>query len=130
MKKLLVLLAAVVLVLTLASCATPADTVSHNLSEDAEQFKILRKVIFYNSITGEYMYAMEGYCSIVADVADEQLEVTCEIGKGTYVKHFLGISDNVSYMVLQVDAVSVSSYHYKVYLRPETLIPAVELDVE
>lgn len=129
MKKLLLIIAVLLITLSLSAC-DPADTVSTNLSKEADHFNIMRKIVFYNVITGEYMYAMEGYCSIEADTADEQLEVTCEIGKSTYVKHFLGISDNVSYMVIQLEAVDVSAYHYKIYLRPQTLIPDIEIDVE
>lgn len=130
MKKLLLLIIVLMATFTLAGCDLEADVVSENLSTEADQFKILRKVVFYNVITGEYMYAMEGYCSIEADTADEQLEVTCKLGEDSYVKHFLGISDNVSYMVLQIDGANVSTNHYKIYLRPQTLIPSVELDVE
>ena len=129
MKKLLVLLAALVLVFTMAGC-TPADQVSENLSKEADHFEILRKIVFYNGITDEYMFAMEGYCSIEADTLDNQLEVTCKIGSGQYEKHFLGLSDNVSYMVLQLETANVSEYHYKVYFRPQSLIPSIELDVE
>ena len=129
MKKLLLFITVLLMAVTLAGC-TPADQVSDNLSKEADHFNILRKVVFYNSITGEYMYVIEGYCSIEADMADEQLEVTCEIEKEGYVKHFLGISDNVSYMVLQLEAADVSAYHYKIYFRPQAIIPNIELDVE
>jgi hypothetical protein len=129
MKKLLVILVAILLVFTMSGC-TPADQVSDNLSKEADHFNILRKIIFYNVITGEDMYVIEGYCSIYADTLDEQLEVTCEINKGEYIKDFLGVSDNVSYMVLQVDPKNVSAYHYKVYLRPQTVLPSIEWDVE
>ena len=129
MKKLLLFITVLLLAFTLTGCA-PADRVSDNLSKEADHFNILRKVVFYNSITGEYMYVIEGYCSIEADTLDEQLEVTCEIEEDTYIKHFLGISDNVSYMVLQLEPVEVSAYHYKVYFRPQAIIPSIELDTE
>lgn len=129
MKKLVLVIMVLLATFTLSGC-TSADQVSDNLSKEADHFNILRKVVFYNSITGEYMYVIEGYCSIEADMADEQLEVTCEIDREGYVKHFLGISDNVSYMVLQLDAVDVSAYHYKIYFRPQAIIPSIEMDIE
>ena len=129
MKKLIVIIMALMVVATLGAC-TPADQVSDNLSKEADHFEILRKIVFYNGITDEYMFAMEGYCSIEADMNDEQLEVTCKIGAGQYEKHYLGLSDNVSYMVLQLETADVSEYHYKVYFRPQSLIPSIELDVE
>lgn len=129
MKKVLLVVVLILTAISLTGCTT-AETVSNNLSEDADQFKILRKVIFYNVITGEYMHVIEGFCSIEADTIDEQLEVTCKIAEGEYIKDYLGLSDNTAYMVLQVDPANVSPYHYKVYLRPETLIPDIEIDLE
>ncbi len=129
MKKILLVITVLLITLSMSAC-TPADQVSDNLSKEADHFNILRKVVFYNGITDEYMFAMEGYCSIEADTVDNQLEVTCEVGKDEYEKHFLGLSDNVTYMVLQLETANVSAYHYKIYFRPQTLIPSIELDVE
>jgi hypothetical protein len=75
------------------------------------------------------MHVIEGYCSIEADTLDDQLEVTCKTSPTTYIKDYLGISDNTSYMVLQVDGANVSPYHYRVILRPRVLLPTIELDV-
>lgn len=47
-----------ILALFLASCSD-ADTVSRNLSIEADYFKVERRVIFYNGITGEYMLTIE-----------------------------------------------------------------------
>lgn len=129
MKRILLVLLMAVTLLGVSACSE-ADVVANNLSKDAEEFKVLRKVVFYNGITDEYMFAIEGFCSIYADNEDEQLEVTCMVGEGLYEKHYLGLSDNVSYMVLQLDPSIVDPYHYKVYLRPQTLIPDIELDTE
>ena len=114
---------------TMGAGCDAADVASQNISEGADNFEILRKVIFYNVITGEYMHVIEGYCSIEADTLDEQLEVTCKTGPSSYIKDYLGISDNTSYMVLQVEGANVSTYHYRVILRPQTLLPSIELDI-
>ena len=132
MKKLLLFITVLLITLSLTACfpEDKADVVSENISTGADNFEILRKVVFYNVITGEYMYVIEGHCSIEADMLDEQLEVTCKIGDGQYVKNYLGISDNVSYMVLQLETANVSAYHYRVILRPQAIIPDIELDLE
>ena len=129
MKKLLVLLVAMVLVLTLSSCATDADIVSSNISKDAEQFKVKRRIVFYNGITDTYMFEIVGNCSIEADMADEQLEVTCKIAENAYQKHYLGLSDNVSYMVEQLEYSDVDPYRYTIIFKPESIIP-INIDVE
>jgi hypothetical protein len=129
MKKIVLLIVLLFSVFMLVGC-DDASIVSSNISKDADQFRIMRKIVFYNGITDNYMFAIEGYCSIKADTADNQLEVTCRTAENKYEKHFLGLSDNVTYMVLQLDPVSVSAYHYKIYLKPQALIPDIEILTE
>jgi hypothetical protein len=105
-------------------CSSDADVASSNLSKDAEQFKIQRRVVFFNGITDTYLLSIEGRCSIEDDGG--QLEVTCKTGDDQFKKHFLGLSDNVSYFVEQVEAANVSTDHYKVIFKPESIIPDVE----
>ena len=112
----------------LGAC-TPAQTASYNLSNDSDNFHVMRRVIFVNGITDKYLLSIEGLCSITKDKEDAQLEVTCKTGVGEYKKHYLGISDNVTYFVEQMDPASVDTYHYKVQLRPEELLPDVDVEV-
>ncbi len=115
------------LTLTLTAFSTDADVVSHNLSKDADQFKVQRRIIFFNGITDTYLMTIEGKCSIQPDVDENQLEVTCKIEEDTYKKHYLGLSDNVSYFVEQTDAIKSDPYHYKVIFKPQTIIPDIDL---
>lgn len=124
MKKILTAVAAAGLALSLAACSSDSDVASHNLSKDADNFKIDRRIVFYNGITDKYMLTVEGRCSI-AD-AEGQLEVTCKTGKDEYKKHFLGLSDNVTYFAEQMDGKNVSVDHYKVIWKPSTVVPDVE----
>ena len=125
MKKMIVKgLLAIMTILFLAGC-TEADTVSQNLSKSADSFEVQRRVVFLNGITDEYLLTIEGLCSITDQ--SNQLEVTCKVAEGQYKKHFLGLSDNVSYFVEQTDAKYESAYHYKVLFRPESIIPDIEL---
>ena len=66
----------------------------------------MRRVVFVNGITDKYLLSIEGLCSITKDKYDAQLEVTCKTGDGEYKKHYLGISDNVTYFVEQMDPAS------------------------
>lgn len=111
--------------LVLTGCSNEADTASHNLSQDSDNFKVERRVVFVNGITDKYLLEIQGRCSIVED--GPQLEVTCKTGKDTFKKHFLGLSDNVTYFVEQIDGVKTDAYHYKVTFRPETIVPDVDL---
>ena len=104
-----------------------ASIASHNLSKAADQFEVERRIVFYNGITDSYMLEIEGKCSIHADGYDAQLEVTCKVGEDAYKKHFLGLSDNVSYVVEQVKSRGVSVYHYRTVFKPQAILP--DLDV-
>jgi len=108
-------------------CSSDADTVSSNLSKDADHFKIQRRIVFYNGITGDYILEVTGLCSIGNNDDPRKLSVTCKVGEGQYKKHFLGLSDNVTFFAEQIAPAVSDPYHYKVVFRPEEIIPDVEL---
>lgn len=118
--------ALVVLGAMLAACSNDADVASQNLSTAADNFEIQRRVVFFNGITDKYLLEIEGLCSISADGADGQLEVTCKVGPQQYKKHFLGLSDNVSYFVEQLESANVSAYHYRVTFKPQEILPDID----
>lgn len=123
MKKLLLALA---IVAGVAACVPDAEIASYNISKAADMFEIDRRVIFYNGITDTYMLTIEGKCSIEKDAADVQLEVTCKVGPQEYKKHFLGVSDNVTYFVEQLEPAEASVYHYRVIFKPQSILPDVD----
>lgn len=111
--------------LALAACASDATRASQNLSTAADQFEIDRRVVFFNGITDTYLLSIEGRCSIEVDGMDDQLEVTCKLGPDEYKKHFLGLSDNVTYFVEQLAPADVSVYNYRVVFKPQNIIPDI-----
>lgn len=125
-KKILTGLVAVSAITGLVGCSTEADTVSHNLSKSADSFEVQRRVVFFNGITDKYLLSIEGLCALDAS-EDKKVTVTCKTGGGAYKKHYLGLSDNVSYFIEQTDAKYEDAYHYKVMFRPETIIPDIEM---
>ena len=122
MKKLIAITAVVA---ALAGCSD-ADVASANLSKAADQFEITRRVVFYNGITGDYMLTVEGLCSLGNHDKSRELSITCKVGPSSYKKHFLGLSDNVTYFVEQLEAKPASVYHYRVVFKPAAIIPDVE----
>jgi hypothetical protein len=126
MKKLL-LLAACSAAALLSGCDNDARVASRNLSEAADNFQIARRVVFYNGITGEYILSVEGLCSIDNDAAARKVAITCKTAPGVFKKHFLGLSDNVTYFAEQMDAASVSTARYKVTFKPSVIVPDVQL---
>lgn len=116
--------------LSLASCERAADVASRNLSYAADNFKINRRIVFYNGITDSYMLTIEGRCSLGNDRTSDEVTITCKTGDDDYKKHFLGLSDNVTYFVEQIDSANIDTYRYKVAFRPQTIIPNVDLDIK
>ena len=112
----------------LVGCETDATVANSNMTKAAEQFEINRRIVFINGITNDYILTVEGYCSIEADGADKQLEVLCKKEDGSFVKHFLGLSDNVSYIAQQIEPVELSVYRHRVIFKPETVIPNIDFE--
>jgi hypothetical protein len=108
---------------------TDADVAAHNISKAAEQFEVPRRITFINGITDKYLLTIEGYCSVETSESalGGSLEVTCRVvqpsGKRVYKKAYLGLSDNVSYIVEQLEPIHVSSSRYRVIFKPEAIVP-------
>lgn len=125
MRKIIIIVAVVLALVVAAGCASDADVASSNLSKAAEQFEIQRRVVFFNGITDKYLLVIEGRCSVETfeSALGGSLEVTCKLGENKFKKHFLGLSDNVSYFVEQVESADVSTNHYRVIFKPEVIVP-------
>lgn len=90
-------------------------------------FRVNRRVVFYNGITSEYILTIEGLCSLGNSDKTGRLSVTCKVGHSEYKKHFLGLSDNVTFFAEQMAPLPVSVYRYKVIFKPSTIIPDIEV---
>lgn len=112
--------------LGLAGC-NDADVASRNVSREADMFRVNRRIVFYNGITDSYMLQIEGLCSLGNHDDPKELSVTCKTGEEEFKKYFLGLSDNVTYFVQQIEASKVSRYHYKVIFKPASIIPDFDI---
>lgn len=127
MKKYLLIVSLVVL-LFLAGC-TAADLASNNLSRAADSFEVTRRIVFYNGITGDYILQVEGLCSIGNYDVQGEISITCKVGPTEYKKHYLGLSDNVTYFAEQIEAVEANIYHYRVIFRPSVIVPDIDIQL-
>lgn len=116
----------IVLVFLLSAC-NDADVASRNLSKAADNFEVNRRIVFYNGITNDYMLVIEGLCSKDNSSTEHTLGIVCKVGPNSYKKHLLGLSDNVTFFIEQIDGKNVSAYHYRVIFKPSTLIPDIEI---
>lgn len=125
MKKVIYVLACTALAATLAACSTEAERVSYNLSQQADNFNDIRQVTVINCLQGDVLFQMTGKMSITADPADNQLEIVVEDENGEYKKHFIGLSDNVTYVVEDVTTGDVNQYKYTLNFNPKMWLPEV-----
>lgn len=119
----------VLMVVIVSGCSSDADVVTNNVKKDAEQFKVRRRIVFINNITGEYLFQAEGNCSVETNNEASRLELTCKVGKDKYKLHYYGLSDNTSYLVEQLEWIEANKYKYEIVFKPESIIP-FEVDVE
>jgi hypothetical protein len=115
--------------LGLVGCSRDADVASRNLSIAADMFEVNRRVVFYNGITGEYMLTVEGLCSLGNQDSHGQLSITCKTGATEYKKHFLGLSDNVTYFVEHLEANKTNIFFYRVIFKPTVIVPDIDVSV-
>lgn len=130
MKKAFAFFVTVVLSLILSSLfigCHEADVARHNLEIEERNFNVYRRAVFYNGITGDYILMIEGYLAIIID-SDGDLVVTVKADDGTYLKHYLGLSDNVTYFSEQLVPSAVSNKRYKVIFKPLQIIPDIEIE--
>lgn len=125
-KKLMKLLAigvAVIMAVLMVGCEEQADKVSYNISKQADNFNVIRQITVINCIQGDVLFQMTGKMSLNADTTDNQLEITVEDENGSYKKHFIGLSDNVTYTVEDVTDNYVDNYRYTLNFNPKMWMP-------
>lgn len=130
MRWLIGLLVILMLPVLLTGCGqSDADVAAHNISKAAEQFEVARDIVGINGITDKYLWEVRGYCSVETSSSglSGALEVTCKLGPGRFKKLFFGLSDNVTYVVQQIDPINVSTRRYRVIFKPSTLIPNIDV---
>jgi len=127
MKKKVKIIISLVLIAVGLFCAgcgcTQVDRVNNNITKEAENFNVYRRVTVINCIKGDTLFEIEGRMNINADTKDNQLEIIVEVSDGKYKKHFIGLSDNVTYTVEDISGAEVSKYHYEINYNPNMWIP-------
>ena len=123
MKKIVLMMALMGSLLLVSGCESEAEKVSYNLSQQADNFNVIRQLTVINCIEGDVLFQMTGKMSITADTADNQLEVIVEDEDGSYKKHYIGLSDNVTYVLEDLGENNVSKYKYTLNYNPTMWIP-------
>lgn len=123
-KKIVAAIIAVSAAVGITACSE-ASRVESNLTKEADNFNVVRQLTVINCLQGDVLFQMTGKMSITADVNDNQLEIIVENDDGNYTKHFVGLSDNVTYTVedLNLGANDVEKYKYTLNFNPNMWLP-------
>ena len=122
MKKILCFILVFVIALSLCACSTQADRVSYNISQQADNFNVTRRLAVINIRSDEPVFELVGNFSLGNNMSNE-LEVTVEVAPGQYKKHFVYLNEWTMYVVEDVTGCFVDNYHYEVNFLPEMFIP-------
>jgi hypothetical protein len=123
MKKAAIALTVAALVLV-AGCTSDAARVGQNISTAADQFEVQRHIVGINGITDEILFEVEGRCSIQRD---GDLVVTCKHAADDYRRHFIGLSDNVTFVSTQMEGIDADVYRTRIILKPQNIVPNFDL---
>lgn len=123
-KRIIAILTVVMAAVGLVACSE-ASRVESNLTKEADNFNVVRQLTVINCLQGDVLFQMTGKMSIKADVDDNQLEIVVENDDGNYTKHFVGLSDNVTYTIedLNLGSNDVEKYKYTLNFNPEMWLP-------
>lgn len=125
-----VLLVVLTFGILMVGCETEADRVSYNLSQEADNFNVVRQLTVINCLQGDVLFQMTGKMSIKPDMGENQLEIIVENEDGTHTKHFVGLSDNVTYVVEQISGEYVNKYKYTLVYNPKMWVPIPDIKIE
>ena len=125
-----ILIATVLLLFLSTGCQREAEKVSYNLSLDADNFNVVRQLTVINCISNDVLFQMEGKISITPVPSEKQLEIIVEDENGNYQKHFVGLSDNVTYIVEQKNYKKTEKYKYVLNFNPKMWIPVTVKSVD
>ena len=99
-----------------------ASRVRNNISKEADNFNVTRRLSVINMRTDKPIFEMIGNFAIKNN-ANNELEVIVEVQRGVYKKHFVYLNSWTMYVVEDVSGAFVSPYHYEVNFLPEMIVP-------
>ncbi|WP_084522295.1 beta-sandwich lipoprotein [Atopobium fossor] len=121
----LVIVAVAITALSLTSCKE-ADRVSHNISQEADNFNVVRRLTVINCRSDQVTLQLTGTFSIHKNNNTNELEVTCELPDGKYTKHFVYLNEWTCYTVEDLSGSTVDKYSYELNFLPQE-IPGVKI---
>ena len=124
MKHIKSVLAVIIIAVIICGCQRQANKVSYNISKQADNFNVMRRLTVMNTRTDKCLLQMTGRFSIQNE-GNNELSVIVEIDRkrGIYQKHFVYLNQWTSYTVEDLNGVKVSKYDYELEFMPQMLVP-------
>ena len=112
-----------VVTVSMSGCGRQAYVVSRNVSKEADNFNVTRRLTVINTRTDKCLLQMTGKMSL--EDVDNGLAVLVEVdrAKGIYQKHWVYLNQDTTYTVEDLNGVSVSKYAYELEFMPQELVP-------
>ena len=126
-KKLAAVIALVLLICVTATGCTEANQVSYNISKEADNFNVTRKLTVLNARTDTILLELTGTFALKNNEENE-LEVIIETAEDKYQKDYVYLNDYTMYVVEDISGASVDKYHYEINFLPECGFPATHND--
>lgn len=119
MKKIIAILLVILTMFTIAGCSRQSEKVSYNVSKEADNFNVIRRVAVINTVSGKPLFEAIGRISIDSESASK-LVILVEVEKGKYKKHIIGLNEATTmYVVEDVKGANVDEYTYEMNYNPE-----------
>lgn len=99
-----------------------SDEVSYNVSQEADNFNVIRRVAVINVRTDKIEFEVIGRISVDTDDSDK-LVILVEVEQGVYKKHLVNMTEWNMYVVEDLEGAAVNQYRYEVNYMPESIIP-------
>ncbi|MBO1095613.1 hypothetical protein FQS90_03485 [Enterococcus casseliflavus] len=122
MKKVKGFLLVVAVALVLTGCSRQAAKVSHNVSQEADNFNVVRRVAVINTLSSKVEFEVIGNISVNTSNASK-LEIIVEAEKGVYKKHLINMTQFNMYVVEDLEGADVNNFKYEVNYMPESIVP-------
>lgn len=129
LSKIIILTILFIIIVSICTGCTDAETVSYNIGKEADMFKVKRRITFINLRSNDYLFQMTGNCSVQGGDSNSELEIICKIGEDKYQKHMLHVSNETTYTIEQLEYSDVSKYDYELVFRPEAIVP-IKIETE
>lgn len=115
------MLAVLLAALAITGCGRESDRVSYNVSQDADNFNVIRRLTVLNARTDKPMFELVGAFSF--ELEDNRIIAVVETGPGEYKKHSVGLTEWTLWVVEDISGAEVDRYRYEVNFLPEMILP-------